>query len=266
MTTIHTQSFPKLSYRKEGSGPVIVLIHGFPENGGLWKQVWPVLAAKFTVIVPDLPGTGGSELVADTTMESMAMAISEILANESVAEAVIAGHSMGGYAALAFAEAYDNKVKGLSLVHSIASADNDEKIETRRKSIALIRKGGKEPFIKQMIPNLFAPAFKDRHPSVLEEQVKRGLELEAESMIAFNEAMIARPDRTEVLRKAVFPVQFIIGEDDTLIPSNAALTQSRLASRNFVELYSDNGHMSMIEHPARLANDIAQFADYCYSN
>ncbi len=265
MKTIETTKFPKLSYRKEGQGPALVLIHGFPENGGLWKQVWPLLATHFTVIVPDLPGTGESALLSETTMESLAGAIREILNNEGIKEAVIVGHSMGGYAALASAELYSDMVKGLSLVHSIASADNEEKKEKRRKTIALIRKGGKEAFIKQMIPDLFAPTFVAAHPSVIEEQVKRGMELEADSMIAFYEAMIARPDRINVLKNATFPVQFIIGEEDALIPSNEALTQSRFAERNFVALYSDTGHMSMIEESQKLAKDLAGFANYCYS-
>jgi pimeloyl-ACP methyl ester carboxylesterase len=265
MTTISTNTFPKLSYRKEGQGPALVLIHGFPENGGLWKQVWPALSAQFTVIVPDLPGTGESALGVETSMESLAGAVSDILSKESIEQSVVVGHSMGGYVALAFAEKFPGKVKGLSLVHSIASADNEEKKETRRKSIALIRKGGKEAFIKQMIANLFAPTFKTTHPSVIEEQVKRGMELEADSMVAFYEAMIARTDRTNVLKNASFPVQFIIGEEDTLIPSNTALTQSSLANRNFVELYKDTGHMSMIEKPGELAKDVIQFANYCYN-
>jgi pimeloyl-ACP methyl ester carboxylesterase len=263
-TTIQTKTSTRLSYRKEGQGPALVLIHGFPENGGLWKQVWPILAVNFTIIVPDLPGTGASDLTADVSMDSLAQNINEILAKEEINEAVIVGHSMGGYAALALAEKYPDIVKGLSLVHSIASADNEEKKETRRKSIALIRKGGKEPFIRQMIPNLFSPTFKAGHPSVIEQQVKRGMELEADSMIAFYEAMIARPDRTNILKNASFPVQFIIGQDDAVIPPGAAVAQSRLSNRNFVSLYTDTGHMSMIENAERLSKDVTEFANYCF--
>ncbi len=264
MITIDTSKNTKLAYSKEGQGPAIVLIHGFPENGGLWKKVWPLLSGNFTVIVPDLPGTGGSELLPETTMETLAESISEILKIESISEAVIVGHSMGGYAALAFAERFGEMVAGLSLVHSIASADNEEKKETRRKSIALIRKGGKEPFIKQMIPNLFSPSFKEVNEPVLEEQVKRGMELEADSMIAFYEAMIARPDRTDVLKNAAFPVQFVLGEDDALIPADAGLKQSKLADTGFVHLYPDTGHMSMIEQPEQLAKDLSAFAAHCH--
>jgi pimeloyl-ACP methyl ester carboxylesterase len=92
------------------------------------------------------------------------------------------------------------------------------------------------------------------------------MELAAESMIAFTEAMMHRPDRTNVLKNAAFPVQFVIGEDDALIPTKTALQQSSLASRNFVSLYSDTGHMSMVENAGRLAGDLQKFAAYCFTN
>ncbi|MBL7717833.1 MAG: alpha/beta hydrolase [Flavipsychrobacter sp.] len=267
MTIIKTDKFPQLAYRKSGQGPALVLIHGFPENGGLWGRVVPLLENDFTVIVPDLPGTGNSTLgTAGASMEDMADGIKMLLENVGLSRAVIAGHSMGGYVALAFADRYPDMLAGLALVHSTASADNDDKKETRRKSIALITKGGKEPFIKQMIPNLFAPTFREAHPSVIEEQVKRGMELEADSMVAFYEAMMNRPDRTDLLEKATFPVQFIIGKEDALVPAEVALAQSRMASRNFVSLYSNTGHMSMIEQPSSLARDLSDFVQYCYNN
>src|SRR5689334_2767232 len=116
-----------------------------------------------------------------------------------------------------------------------------------------------------MIPNMFSPTFKATHPSVIEEQVKRGMELEADSMIAYYEAMINRPDRKSVLENAVFPVQFVIGEDDALIPPGVVLQQSSLSNRNFVSLYNGTGHLSMIENPVRLAEDLTEFGKYCYS-
>jgi pimeloyl-ACP methyl ester carboxylesterase len=263
---ISTRNFSQLSYSKEGSGPVVALIHGFPESKGLWAEVSPILAGSFTVLAIDVPGAGESGPPAEVSMESLAEALNEVLEHEEIEQAVVVGHSMGGYIALAFAEKYPQKVRGLSLVHSIASADNEEKKETRKKSADLIRKGGKEPFIKQMIPNLFSPEFREQHPSVIERQVKRGMELAAESMIAFTEAMMHRPDRTSVLKNAAFPVQFIIGEDDALIPTKTALQQTSLATRNFVSLYRDTGHMSMIEHAVGLAKDLGEFTSYCFNN
>jgi pimeloyl-ACP methyl ester carboxylesterase len=90
------------------------------------------------------------------------------------------------------------------------------------------------------------------------------MELAADSMMAFTKAMMERPDRSGLLDKAPFPVQFIIGKDDAVIPPKQALHQSTIASCNFVSLYENTGHMSMIENVAELGNDLKEFAQYCY--
>lgn len=263
--TISTATFPKLAYRKEGEGPVIVLLHGFPESGKLWYKVWPLLAESNTVIVPDFPGAGGSAFIGeDLTVEQMAASIKAILDNEGIKDAVIAGHSMGGYVALAFAELYKPMVKGLSMVHSLAGADDEERKELRKKSIKLIKNGGKDAFVRQMIPNLFSAAFKKQHPEEVSAQIEGGLALQPEGMAAFYNAMIKRPDRTSILQGADFPVQWLIGKEDTIATPEKATQQSLLANVNFVSVYKDCGHMGMLEQPQLLVKDLKEFADYSY--
>lgn len=269
MTTSHiiqTDDIPQLHYRKAGQGPALVLIHGFPESGTLWDGVYPALAEKHTVLMPDLPGAGQSMIATqDISMEQMAMGVFAILQTENIERAIVLGHSMGGYVALAFAEAYGDNLQGLGLIHSTAAADNDEKIATRKKAIVLIEKeGGREAFIKQMVPALFSPAYKVKHPDGITIQTDRGLELSGDSMIAFYNAMINRSDRTELLKSLKAPVLWILGEQDTTIPPEGVLQQTSLSSVNFVELYEDCGHMSMLEQPQRLITDILDFSAYCY--
>lgn len=261
-----TNSFPNLFYRKVGSGPAVVLLHGFPEDGSLWDNIYPVLAANFRVIIPDIPGSGQSSLSQeDTTIEALAEAVHSILDREQISSVVLVGHSMGGYVALAFAEKYPEYVQGLSLVHSSAAADMEDKKEVRRKAIALIRKGGREPFIKSMIPNLFAPDFQENHPEAIQRQIERGMKLSADSIISFYNAMIKRPDRTNLLKESSFPVQFVIGRQDSVMPLAAALEQSRLAVVNYVSLYNNCGHMSMLEQPELLSSDLKDFITYCHN-
>jgi pimeloyl-ACP methyl ester carboxylesterase len=263
---IHTEGLSDIYYRKLGTGPAVVLIHGFPENGSLWDDVYPVLSASFTVLIPDVPGTGKSSLEKeDISMEQLADTIKAILDHESMGQAVIVGHSMGGYIALAFAERYPQLLKGISLVHSTATADMDDKKETRRKAIALIRNGGKEPFVKGMVPNLFSTQFKELHPDLVQRQIERGLKVEGAHMISFYNAMINRPDRTDILKNGASPVQFIIGRQDTVVPVSLALQQARMSAVNYVSLYNNCGHMSMIEQPERLAADVTDFISYCYN-
>ncbi len=262
---ISTAAFPALSWQETGNGPVLVLIHGFPENSDLWQPVIPALSEQFRLVIPDLPGAGESKRPADAplTVELMAEAIHAILDAGAIDRAVIAGHSMGGYTALAFADLYPGYVQGLSLVHSLANADDEEKKESRRKSVALIRKGGKETFVRQMIPNLFSESFRKEQPETIHTQVARALQLPDEDMIAFYEAIAARPDRTAVVRDAAFPVQWIIGKEDTATPSEKALQQAGLSDVSFIHVYQACAHMSMLEQPEQLATDVAGFGLYC---
>jgi pimeloyl-ACP methyl ester carboxylesterase len=254
----------RLYYRKMGSGPVAILLHGFPESSSLWRKVWDELAASFTLIIPDFPGSGNSSLDKETSIAQMAECVKAIMDEEHIDKAVIAGHSMGGYVGFAFAEKYPNKVCGLSLVHSTPQADDEEKKETRRKSIDLIKKGAKKMFITQMVPNLFSDAFKHSYPKDIEEQIALALEIEDKSLIAYYNAMIERKDHVNMLQSVLFPVQWVIGINDNIIYYKKILEFCYKSGINFVSFYSNCGHMSMLEAPEKLAPDLKAFINYSY--
>ncbi len=258
----HNTTNAGIFYRKMGNGPAMVLLHGFPADGTLWRNVWDELAVSNTVIIPDLPGSGNSPLNGDAGMADLAERINEVLAEEHIDKAVITGHSMGGYVAFAYAKLYPEKVAGLSLVHSTPAADGDEKKKTRQKSIELIQKGGKTQFIGQMVPNLFSDAVKQSNPMIVKEQIERSMSVEAASIISLYKGMMDRPDTSDVLNVAPFPVQWICGIDDNVIPYKKILGKCHYSPINFVTFYNNCGHMSMLEAPEQLTDDLKTFAMY----
>ncbi len=266
MPEISTSVSSHLFYRKMGSGPVLVLLHGFPESGTLWRNVWDSLSASFTLIVPDFPGSGNSVLERETTMEEIAACVKAILDAENTDKAVIAGHSMGGYAAFAFAAAYPDRVAGLSLVHSTPDADSEEKKNTRLKVIELILKGGKSAFINQMVPDLFSAGYKRSNPLPVKNQVDEAMLMRDASLINFYRAMIGRKDTTAVLESARFPVQWMLGMEDTVISYKKILEKCHKSGINFVSFYNNCGHMSMFEKPEQLVTDLRYFANYSYDH
>ncbi len=266
MPEISTSVSSSISYRKMGAGPAIVLLHGFPESGTLWQHIWHELCGSFTLIIPDFPGSGNSVLERETGMEDMAECVLAILDKESIETAVIAGHSMGGYVAFAFAGLYPARVAGLSLVHSVPMADDEERKNIRLRSIELIRNGGKNAFISQMVPNLFTTSFKRSNPEAVRQQVDEAMKMDESSLINFYNAMIARRDHTFVLRTADFPVQWIVGMEDNVIFYKKILELCNRSDINFVSFYRDCGHMSMVEAPKSLTSDIKAFAEYCYNS
>ncbi len=261
---IRTEYFPTLSYRRLGAGPALLLLHGFPVDGSLWDEVSEILGGSCTLLIPDLPGTGSSELgPAPASIEQLASIVPAILDDAGIEDCVLAGHSMGGYIGLAALAKYGDRISGLSLVHSTAAADDEEKREKRAKSIALIDNGGREAFVKGMMPALFAPGFRDRNPGTVLHWTGEGLKVPAGTLTAFYRAMMERPDRVEELRDIRTPVQFILGREDSTIPWQNLIHQTLLPDVSFVERYPDTGHMGMIENPRRLASDLIKFVNYC---
>lgn len=91
----------KLSYREDGSGPPLVLVHGSPADSRAWARVTPYLKDRFRVIAVDLPGYGGSNGVPDAPVGRAALMGSRVARLiESCGPAIVAGHSYGGLIAL----------------------------------------------------------------------------------------------------------------------------------------------------------------------
>jgi pimeloyl-ACP methyl ester carboxylesterase len=170
---------------------------------------------------------------------------------------------MGGYVAIAFAELYAKNISGLAFVHSLATADSEEKKEQRRKSIELLKKGGKEPFVRQMMPGLFSEKFKNEHLDEINGQVKEGLLTETDSLVAFYNAMIMRPDRINTLKNSDLPVLWVVGDEDKIASKENIMQQCSHSNVNFVKLYRNCGHMSMLEQPEKLVEDLVEFNNYC---
>lgn len=257
-----------IHYTRTGRGNPLVLVHGFPNDSSAWDTVVPVLAQHYTVLVPDLPGAGRSSLPEEAlSLEYMAACLHEMLDRENIRQAVMAGHSMGGYTTLQFADLYPGRLKGISLVHSLASADSEEKKENRRKAIALIGKGEaeREMFLRGMAQNLFAETYGREHPEVVRSIVAKGMELPAATLAAFYQAIMDRSDKRDLLPGLKVPVQWIIGSEDTATPMKDALEQCHIASVNQVSLYRNCGHMSFLERTEALCADLLRFADYCYT-
>lgn len=263
MKTITRGRWQGTSYRDTGTGPAVMLVHGFPADGTLWNHQVPRLEKNFRLLIPDLPGSGSSPLTGPLSIEDMAEVIGEVLDNAGVARPVVIGHSMGGYAALAFAERYPERLAGLGLYHSTAFEDSPEKKEGRLRSIRLMRSYGGPRFLSQTVQGLFTAAFRGAHPGVLRELVARAGKAPSGALAYYYEAMRERPDRTAVLRGARVPVLFVIGAQDTAAPASDVLRQVSLPAVSQVCLWDDVAHMSMLETPERAAGALESFAKFC---
>lgn len=241
----------KIRYRVFGSGKPVLLVHGFGEDGRIWDGVTDTLKDRFLLIVPDLPGSGASEMTGDMSIEGLAEVMHAITSRE-IPEKVrgtgaIIGHSMGGYIALAFAEKFPGTFPGLGLFHSSAYADSEEKKETRRKGIRFIREHGAFEFLKTVIPNLFSPVTREKNMALVLDFIDQQHNFSPEALVSYYEAMIRRPDRTSVLQNHPGPVLFIMGKYDMAVPITDALEQSHLPEKSYIHILQNSAHLGMLE-------------------
>src|SRR3989441_1904171 len=104
----------KLHYLTDGRGPVVVLLHGYTQTSRMWKPIIPLLAERFTVIAPDLPGIGDSEIPADgLDMKTAAIRIHALAKSLGVEKARVVGHDIGLMVAYAYAAQFPTEVEKL---------------------------------------------------------------------------------------------------------------------------------------------------------
>ena len=107
----------KLQYLTAGTGPAIVLLHGYAETSRMWRPLIPKLAARFTVVAPDLPGIGGSDIPADgLDMARSAVRIHALVKSLGIEKAVVVGHDIGLMVAYAYAAQFPSETEKLVLM------------------------------------------------------------------------------------------------------------------------------------------------------
>jgi pimeloyl-ACP methyl ester carboxylesterase len=101
-------------YTIGGSGPAVVLLHGFAETSRMWNPILPVLGAKFTVIAPDLPGIGDSSIPSgEMGMKTAAIRIHDLVRSLGATKARVVGHDIGLMVAYAYAAQFPSEVEKL---------------------------------------------------------------------------------------------------------------------------------------------------------
>jgi pimeloyl-ACP methyl ester carboxylesterase len=251
-----------ISYTDVGNGKIVVLLHGFAETSNVWKAQIQFLEDDYRIVAPEIPDVIASSTLSNS-IDSMADAVAALIQSITKEPVILLGHSMGGYITLAVAEKYPQLLKAFGLVHSTAFADTDEKRETRRKAIDFIQKNGTEAFLKTSAPGLFSDNSKTTHPEWVNEAVQMGSVFKPETLTANYEAMMARPDRTNVLQGSKLPVLFIIGIEDKAAPADDLMKQVHLPQVSYFHLLDNVGHMGMWEAADEVNTFIQKFIEDC---
>ncbi len=238
----------KMVYTDEGQGLPLVLVHGFPLSRGAWVRQVDALKSSYRVIAPDLRGLGDSEARPGTnSMDQAADDIHALLRQLNTGPVVLIGHSMGGYATLAFARKYAAMLRGLVLVGTKAGADTAEAAAGRRATAEKVRVEGSAVVVSAMAPKMLAASNTD---AAMAHQVRGFMERsKPEGVIGSLLGMAERGDSTDLLSQITVPTLVITGGDDTIIPPAESEKLATAIPGARLEMIPGAGHLVAFEKP-----------------
>lgn len=256
----------KIRYADIGKGRAIVLLHGFLESLEVWfgNGFANDLAKKFRVIAIDLPGHGKSECIGYVhKMERMADVVKDVMDHLKLRRYVIAGHSMGGYVALAFAEKYVDNLSGLCLFHSTALADSEEKKLDRERAIRIVKRNPLK-YTNQLVLNLFALANQRYFRREINWMRRMASKTKKQAIVASLEGMRIRPNREVILKFSGYPVLIIAGTRDNVIPYESLKEQIQHPRDGQLLTLERTGHMGFLEAREASLKKLRAFTGSCY--
>jgi pimeloyl-ACP methyl ester carboxylesterase len=238
----------RLTFEDEGAGEPLVLLHPFAVDAGFWREQLTNLRARHRVVVPNLPGSGGSEPSAPhaSPMDKMAEDVAMLLEGIRVQRPVIAGCSMGGYVALQLAQRLGVKLRGLVLSNTRATAETPEGKNARELTARMILEKGMAVVEEKTFPRLLGP---HASPAVKAEVLAMIRAHSPEGAAAATRGMGLRADSTAWLASCPVPVLVVHGEHDAIVAHTESESMAKTAPRGTLVKLPRAGHLSPIEDP-----------------
>lgn len=249
----------EMTYEDVGSGPSVVLLHGYPFNRSMWADQMAELKKHHRVIVPDLRGHGGSAVSQAASMQSMATDVASLLETLNISRATIGGLSMGGYVALAFYRLFPLRVRSLVLADTRAQADTDEGKQNREQQAEKALREGMEGIADGLLPKLLAPETVTKHPEIVKRLRGMMAETNPEGAAAALRGMAGRQDQTSFLSRIISPTLILVGSEDAITPVADSELMHREIGGSRLKIIEGAGHVSNLERPEEFNAALVKF-------
>jgi 3-oxoadipate enol-lactonase len=237
-----------LAYVERGQGAALILVHGYPVDHTIWDAVAEQLHGMARVICPDLRGFGHSPATPGIyTMRLLADDLLRLMDRLGVEKATLAGHSMGGYISLAFAQAHPQRLAGLALVTSQAAADAEERRLARLQQAEQVERDGVAGVVEGGLAR-YSP-----DPAVRAQVHDLMLRADPQAVAGALRGMAARDDLTGLLSRLDVPALVIAGEEDELVAMRRSQETARQLPQGHLVVVPGGGHLPMLEAPALVA-------------
>ena len=245
-------------YELEGSGPCLTLVHGVGSCLGSWDGVIAALGPGYRFLRYDLRGHGRSaRLPGPYRLDDFVDDLRRLLDHLEIARTHLAGFSLGGLIAQAFALAEPHRVEKLVLISTVAGRTADERERVRQRARTLAERGA-AAHLAEAVDRWFTADFVARHPEVLEERRRRSLDNDPDCYAAAYR-VLAESDLAARLPGIAVPTLVMTGEHDAgSTPRMARLIAERVPDCR-LHILPGLKHSVLIEAPDRTGRVMTDF-------
>lgn len=251
----------KISYLDFGTGPAMVLLHAFPLSKHMWDLQINEFAEHYRVIALDAPGFGEtSPFPAPPSVQAIADDAQALIHHLEITEPIILGGcSMGGYASLAFARTYPERLAGLILADTKAEPDDEAGKAKREDMIKLGNEQGSEAVLDKMLTTLLGPISLKYRAEVVDTVKALGTGTPVKTVTDAIVALRDRPDARGHLNRITVPTLVIGGESDVPCPPEVMAGMAAAIPNAKHIVVPAAGHLANLEESQFFNEAMGQF-------
>lgn len=252
-----------IGYDCYGDGDThLLLLHAFPLNRKQWEQQGQGWATTFggSVVALDLLGFGESGIeTGPATMDLMAEYAFGAMDALHVERCAVCGLSLGGYVAFAMLRQHPERVSGLVLADTRATADTPEQRQAREETAQFITAEGVVAFFDRYVWRLLGQTTRNLHPQIVDRAREIARLNNDIGVSAAARGMALRPDSTALLPKINIPTLVLAGDEDAIIPQDQARAMAQAIPDAQFAVIQGAGHLSNMEQASRFGDAVARF-------
>lgn len=249
-----------------GERQTIVLLHGYLETMYIFNELIDSLKDKYRIITLDLPGHGLTDsapadnkgLVVNTVQFDVPL-ICGVMDKCGVSNAVLAGHSMGGYITLEALRQVPHRFSKAILLNSHPFPDLPEKQVDREREIKIIEAEKLELLASSSIPKMYFEQNLKRCDEKVQETVELCQTHDPNGIIASIRGISCRPNLEDVMKEPPVPILLIHGDNDNFLPLERVESMKQQFPKVSYHLVPSTGHNSFIENTTAVSQIICDF-------
>jgi pimeloyl-ACP methyl ester carboxylesterase/sporulation protein YlmC with PRC-barrel domain len=251
----------RIYYEVTGDGQPLVLIHGYPLSGKLFREQQKDLSDSFMVVTLDLRGFGRSETAdSDATLETYADDVLEVMNELGIDTALIGGHSMGGMTALQMYKQEPDRFDGLLLIDTAAIASPIAYQGLWHGFADQAEEKGVKSMAELLVPQMLSGDTRLNNKQLVNDLNAIVGEASVDAAVAGGNALAERSSYESLLGTIDVPTLIIVGVEDTVTPVEISQKMAQAIPNAKLSLIEGAAHAPSIEHPEQFNQAVREWS------